>query len=205
MIQCSLRGFSVKPSTASPVDLGDAPLQVGPDDGDGGQRAALAVEVEQRIEVDVGDAVGVGRAEALLAEPLGERASRPPVGVSSPVSTHSTSHPVGPALGRGELRDDLAQVAGGEQEALEALRGVDLDHVPEDRPAADLDQRLRQRFGPLTQARAAAAAEDHDGRLHRLRVYPTEWGQSGRLQPPATAGRIVISLPSLIAVSETLL
>ena len=73
--------------------------------------------------------------------------------------------PLGPALGRGELRHRLAHVPGREQEALEPLRRVDLDHVPEDRPAADLDQRLRHRLGPLPQPRPAPAAEDDDRRL----------------------------------------
>ena len=72
-----------------------------------------AVEVEQRAEVDVGDAVGVGRAEALAAEPLGRAAAiRPPVGVSSAGVDALDLDPVGPALGRGELLDHLAQVAG---------------------------------------------------------------------------------------------
>jgi hypothetical protein len=37
-----------------------------------------------------------------------------------------------------------------------------LDHVPHDRPAADLHQRLRDRLRVLLQPRAAPATEDYD-------------------------------------------
>ena len=193
---------------ASPSSSATPHWRCGPDDGHRRQRALAAVEVEQRAEVDVGDAVGVGGAEALAAEPL-RRAPRPArrSACRAPVSTHSTSHPVRPALAGGELLDRLAQVAGREQEALEPLGGVDLDHVPEDRPAADLDQRLRHRLGPLAQPRPAAAAEDDDGWLHRFRhcggYSPPEVRSSA--QPPATAGRIVTSSPSLIDRLQALL
>ena len=86
---------------------------------------------------------------------------RPPVGVSSPVSTQRTSTPEGQLLGRDVLLDQVALVAGAEHEAAQPLGGVDLDHVPEDRLAADLHQRLRDRLGVLLEPRAAAAAEDH--------------------------------------------
>ena len=53
----------------------------------------------------------------------------------------------GPRLGRRETGHRLAPVAGRQQEAPEPLRRVDADHVPEERPAADLDQSLRHRLG----------------------------------------------------------
>ena len=55
-----------------------------------------------------------------------------------------------------------AIAAGADQEAAEAVRRVDPDHVPEDRPAADLDERLRDGMRALLQARPPAAAEDRD-------------------------------------------
>jgi hypothetical protein len=58
-------------------------------------------------------------------------------------------------------------VAEAEHEAVEALRRVDADHVPQDRAAADLDQRLRDRLRVLAQPRAAAAAQDDDWLVHR--------------------------------------
>jgi hypothetical protein len=58
-------------------------------------------------------------------------------------------------------------VAEAEHEMAEALLRVDVDHVPEDRLAADLHERLRDRLGVLAQARAPAAAEDHHGLVHR--------------------------------------
>ncbi len=168
LIQCSLRGFSTKPrdpvpssSSATPhCRFGRTTVIVASAPSCGGRRAGP--------EIDVGDAVGVGGAEASAAEALPQRAIRPPVGVSRPVSTHSTSTPSGQRSPRTNSADRLAEVAGGEQEAIEALRGVDPDHVPEDRLPADLDQRLRHRLRPLPQPRPAPAAEDDDGRPHRM-------------------------------------
>ena len=57
----------------------------------------------------------------------------------------------------------LALVAGGQHEAPEALHGVDLHDVPDDRLAADLDQRLGDRLRALLQAGSPPAAQDHHG------------------------------------------
>jgi hypothetical protein len=46
------------------------------------------------------------------------------------------------------------------------MRKVDLDHMPDDRSAADLDQGLRYRLRVLTEARAATTTQDrHLGQL----------------------------------------
>jgi hypothetical protein len=50
-----------------------------------------------------------------------------------------------------EPLDQLAAVTQAEHEAVEALLGIDPHHVPEDGPAADLDERLRDRLGVLAQ------------------------------------------------------
>ena len=91
------------------------------------------------------------------------------------------------------LTDELKDVS---VRAAKAVGGVDPDDVPEDRPPADLDQRLRDRVRVLLQAGAATSAEDRDG-LGALRHR-----HRADVQPPATAGRIVTSAPSLIAVSR---
>src|SRR4029453_19519138 len=59
------------------------------------------------------------------------------------------------------LLDPLALVTGQEHEPPESLLGVDTDHMPEDGPTADLDERLRDRLRSLAEARPTAAAEDH--------------------------------------------
>ena len=74
-----------------------------------------------------------------------------------------------------ERLDLLAAVSGQQQEPPEPLRQVDLDHVPQDRAAADLDQRLGHRRGALLQAGPASAAQDHDGWLvctHSVALFP---------------------------------
>ena len=103
----------------------------------------------QRREIDVGDPVRVGGGEC--PSPIRSSATliRPPVGVSSPVSTQLTSTPIRPGARLDPALDLLALVAREEQEPREALRAVDRDHVPEDRASADLDERLRNRLGPL--------------------------------------------------------
>ena len=59
--------------------------------------------------------------------------------------------------------DLVALVAEREHELVEAVARVVLHDVPQDRPAADLDERFRTHLGLLGQARAGAAAQDDDG------------------------------------------
>src|SRR5262249_18312372 len=70
-----------------------------------------------------------------------------------------------PWLRRDERLDLLAPVSGQQQEALESLGDVDLDDVPDDRAAADLDQRLGDRLRVLLKPRAATPAQDRDRRI----------------------------------------
>ncbi len=58
--------------------------------------------------------------------------------------------------------DLFALVAGQEQELPEALTGIDSDHVPEDRYAAYLDQRLGKGFGTFAQPGTPTSAEDRN-------------------------------------------
>ena len=105
--------------------------------------------------------------------------------VSSPVSTRWTVQSSGPRVSRStvvvaeadghvaaerqvveeEPLDVLAAVAERDHELVEAVVGVVLHDVPEDRAPADLDHRLRAQFGLLGQPRALTAREDDD--FHR--------------------------------------
>ena len=58
------------------------------------------------------------------------------------------------------LLDHVALVAEADDEIVDAVMGVDLHDVPEDRLAADLDHRLRPQVGFLGDAGAQAARED---------------------------------------------
>ena len=109
--------------------------------------------------------------------------SRPPVSVASPVSTRCTVHGSIVVVERRDLAvlerdrhvladrvvvqevalDLIALVPERQHELVEAVPRVVLHDVPEDRPAADLDERLRPHLGLLGQARARAAAQDHHG------------------------------------------
>jgi hypothetical protein len=140
----------------------DSELQLGLHHGDGGDGASLAVEVREGGEIDVGDPVRVGGRERLVADhilrkldPAAGRGVEPGVDATD-VDPARPRAPPGPPL------DPLALVAGQEQEPPESLLGVDTDHVPEDGPTADFDERLRDRLRSLAEARPAAAAEDHN-------------------------------------------
>lgn len=52
-------------------------------------------------------------------------------------------------------------MAQAEDELLDAVRGVELHHVPQDRPAADLDHQLGPQMRFLTDPGAVAPGEDH--------------------------------------------
>src|SRR6202034_1345706 len=71
-----------------------------------------------------------------------------------------------PCRGLRELLDLFGLIAGEQEEVAEALGKVDLDDVPEDRPAADFDERLGNRLRVLLQPRAAAATQDRDRGQH---------------------------------------
>jgi hypothetical protein len=148
------------------VEARDAELELRPDDGHRREGAVGGVEVELRAEVDVGHAVGVGDAEAGGAEPVSHARDAPSGRGLLPRVDAVDLEALRQAVRRYEVLDQLTLVAEAEDEAPEALLGVDPDDVPQDRAAADLDQRLRDRLGVLTEPRAAAAAKDDDGLVH---------------------------------------
>ena len=125
-----------------------------------------AVELEQRAEVDVGDAVGVGQAEGAALEVLA-RARDAAAGRRVEPGVHAGHVP------RARLReraDPVGAVAEQQHEVGQALGRVQAHDVPEDRLAADLDERLRQGLAGLAHARALSAAEDRH-RQHRRGAY----------------------------------
>ena len=153
------------------VQARHAELELRLDHGHGGQRAVAGVEVEQGVEVDVGHPVGVGGAEAAVLDAVAHARDAAAGGRVLAGLDALDGDVLGEAVVSHEVLDQLAPVAEAEHEAVEALVGVDPDDVPEDRPAADLHQRLRDRLGVLAQARAAAAAQDHDRLVHRRERY----------------------------------
>ena len=188
------------------VELGDAPLQVRPDHGHRRQPAVRAVELEQRAEVDVGDAVGVGQRRRSPPEPLGE-ARRPAPRSACRARCRRTRPRPPPASARPRRtppppRPGSRWRAGSARTPAPRRSAITCQRIGR---AADLDQRLRHRLGPLPQPRPAPAAEDDDRRLsHRRRLVdpaPAALELSDS-RPAATAGRIVTSSPSLIAVSR---
>src|SRR5262249_31909761 len=70
-----------------------------------------------------------------------------------------------------ERSDQLSLVPREQLKAPKPLREVDLDHVPEDRTAADLHKRLGDRLRVLLQARTTTAAEDRDRRQHHVTPF----------------------------------
>ncbi len=178
------------------VDHRHAPLRARADQRHRRGIAVGAMEGERGTEIDVGDAVGVREREGPVPDPGGGERD-PASGRRLLTGVETLDGDAGrPRLGGGEAGDHLAPVAGQQHEPAKAVGGVDPDDVPEDRPPADLDQRLRDRVRVLLQAGAATSAEDRDG-LGALRHR-----HRADVQPPATAGRIVTSAPSLIAVSR---
>jgi hypothetical protein len=92
------------------------------------------------------------------------RFSRPPVSVDSPVSTSVTCHGLDCFFGGPSMRllcqvdghvrhvqevvgevllDDVTLVTAADDEVVDAMGEYELQDVPEDRPAADFDHRLR--------------------------------------------------------------
>ncbi len=143
------------------VQLRHAELEDRPDHGHRRRRSVLAVEGQQVRQVDVRDPVPVGRAEGPSLQPLLEPVD-PPAGRRVEAGVDAVHlHAVGPVLGGHELLDQLPLVAGGHEEAPEALGRVDAHDVPEDRPLPHLHERLRDLLRALLEARAAPAAEYH--------------------------------------------
>jgi hypothetical protein len=59
------------------------------------------------------------------------------------------------------LLDDVALVAGADDKIGDAVRGVNFEHVPQDRLSADFDHRLRLQVRLFADSRAKPAGEDN--------------------------------------------
>lgn len=148
--------------------------------GQGGQFALFPVEGDQGADVDVADAVTVGEAEIVAVE-VGANALEAPPGHGlfpgidqgdAPglrmlfVDLHAVGAQVEGHVGHvqvvvGEVfLDDVALVATADDEVLDAMGGVELHDVPEDRLAADLDHGLGLEVGFLGKSGAETAGED---------------------------------------------
>ncbi len=188
LIQWSERGFSWKPlTTFSPSMTRDAELQLRPHDGHRGQRAMGAVEVQQRVEVDVGDAVGVGRGERPACDDI-SGAVDAAAGLRVEAGVEALDgDAVGPRLRSGPLLHEVALVPAEQDEALEPLDGVQLHDVPDDRASTDLHEWLGDVDGLLLQAGPPAAAENEDWRLICAQIG----GNPSRLRrrPPSHTSR----------------
>ncbi len=167
----------------------------------GGQLAVGAVKAQESVEVDVGHAVPPCQHERALAhvglealDPSARLGAKTGVDQGHPPVVARATEPahVAGAQGDGQVRaqravvdheplDDLPLVAQGDNEIGEALAGVQLHDVPEDRVAADLDHRLGAGLRFLGQA--AADASGQDGNLH--------------LSPVLVRGPLMTSRPAL--------
>ena len=130
------------------------------------------------------------------------RLSRPPVWSRSPCRPGGRSslpgaaapHHVAGGQVHGEIAlelgvveevplDHVALVAQGHHELLEAVVGVELHDVPEDRPAADLDHRLGPSLGLLGQPCPEAPGQDDHFHQNSSRRKPHA-SVRGRAAPP---------------------
>ena len=118
----------------------------------------------QQRKVDVGHPVGIGDVKCPVVRQLRRRALDPAAGLGLDSRLHTddleTRRPVAAC---DELLDHLALVADAQHEPVDTLAGVDLDYMPEDRPAADLDKRLGYLPRVFLETGAAPAAEDRNG------------------------------------------
>jgi hypothetical protein len=87
--------------------------------------------------------------------------------VSSPVSAKVTRHGSAHIVGK-VLLDHISLVTQADHEVGDAVMGIDLHDMPQDRFTADLHHRLGMKSGLLGDAGAVAAGQDY--RFHvRLR------------------------------------
>ena len=143
---------------------------------------AWAAAAFRRVrDVDIGEAVAVGEAEAVVVlyvvgDTLESAASEcglagiderhlPRLGLpfvhGHRVVGHVECHVRHvQKIVREILLDHVALVAAADHEVVDAVRGVELHDVPEDRPAADLHHRLGLEVGFLGESRAKSAGED---------------------------------------------
>ena len=143
-----------------------------------------AVEVDQRVQVDVRDSVAIGEQECFVAEVVADAPYAPAGQGVSPGVDHrdlprfgpvAVEHHVSAPLAEVErdvrrmqkvvrevVLDDLLLVARADDELVEPLGGESFHDMPQDRPSADLHHRFRFDNRLLADPRAEPAGQNHD-------------------------------------------
>ena len=194
------------------VALGDEVAVAGrrTDRGQRRELAVRAVEGEERVEVDVADAVAPRQQEGVVADPrrepldattgvgLGTGVDDRDAPVLAPVIAAVVDDLARPGPDRdvagqapvvdGPALDRLALVARGDDELVVTEAEVVAHDVPQDRPAADLHHRLRPDDRLLGEPAPESAGQDRC--LHGTTLHSQRHGRLGlRKTRPARASR----------------
>src|SRR5438128_2078411 len=155
-------GFLADPRHARPVDLDEAVAELvgGLDDADRQVVPLGAVEGDELAEVHPREEIRVRDDELALQlrKRGGDRARGPE---RTPVAHVADGHAKAPPVAEVAL-DQLRLVTDREDDPAEALRREVLYQCGEDRPAGDLDERLRDVAGDVAQPAAETARHDED-------------------------------------------
>ena len=149
---------------------------------DGGQRLVLVVEVDDLVEVDVGEHVAGDHEEALveLVHGVADRAGR-----AERLLLGGVDHPHAELGAVAEVGADVVgQEGDGDHDLVEAVALQQLDDVLHHRPVGQRQHRLRGVRRQRTQPAALAARHDHG--LHG--VEPTPGGPVGPTGPERLRG-----------------
>lgn len=143
--------------------------------------AVTAVEGDQRRDIDVAHSVAVREAEGLFIADVVGHPLEPSAGHGrfagvderhlpglrlTLVDRHRVEGDVEGDVGHVEevvgeiLLDQIALIAAADHEVVHAMGGIELHDVPENRPAADLDHRLRLEVGLFRDPSSQAASEN---------------------------------------------
>jgi hypothetical protein len=176
------------------IRLDDVRVEVRSDEREHDQLPGSLERPDEVRQVDVGQAVAVGRHEHLVVAEVGlnelqaltDRRPHPRVGERDPplaavavqdldlgvcsVSVEDEIVEQRLVVVQEVLLDHVALVAQAENELVVPPGGVVAHDVPEDRPVADGDHRLRDALRLLAHAHAEAATEDHHLHVSRAPI-----------------------------------
>lgn len=151
------------------------------DRGERGQLAVGLVELDQRLQIHVGNAVAVGHEEAFLPFQVFPNFLQPPAGRGFLAGVHQCHFPrFGKGLVPGDLvvpeiygqighmevvvgevfLDDFPFVAQADDEFIESVAGITLHDVPKDGPAPDFYHGLGADIGLFTDPGSQSAGKD---------------------------------------------
>ena len=128
------------------------------------QSPAGVVEVEQGGKIDVAEAVSIG-GEELIADMI-EAGQDTVAGIGLVAGIENFDIPVGKATLE-VVEKHLLAMAGGEDEAAEALASENLHEMDEDRTSTDWHHGLGKVFGKGIDARSLATAKNDDFEIAR--------------------------------------